>query len=131
MGFLIRWIAAFILLSATFNPTPWNYISWSRENGSDQLPLLVFLGLLLVVGYIIFLRATLRSIGLIGMLLIVAILTSAVWVLIDYGLFTLEDQDTNIWVALVILSLVFGIGLSWSLARRRISGQADVDDVDE
>ncbi|MEO1240160.1 MAG: DUF6524 family protein, partial [Pseudomonadota bacterium] len=37
----------------------------------------------------------------------------------------------NTWLGLVVLSIVLAIGLSWSIVRRRISGQADVDDVDE
>ena len=36
-----------------------------------------------------------------------------------------------IWLGLIALSLVLGIGLSWSHVRRRLSGQADMDDVDE
>jgi len=29
MSFLLRWIFALILLVATYNPTPWNWIQWS------------------------------------------------------------------------------------------------------
>lgn len=63
MGFVLRWAMAFGLLSATFNPTRWNYVTWARTGFGDQMPLTVLLGLLLLVGYIIYLRATLRSIG--------------------------------------------------------------------
>jgi hypothetical protein len=35
------------------------------------------------------------------------------------------------WIGIFALSLVLGIGLSWSIVRRKLSGQADVDDVDE
>ncbi len=69
MGFILRWLAALGLLSATFNPTEWNYVSWAQANWGEQMALTVLLGLLLMVGYIIYLRATLRSIGLFGMLL--------------------------------------------------------------
>ena len=63
MGFLWRWLFALLLVALTFNPTQWNYIRWSMQNGSAQLPLALFLGLLLLIGWIIYLRATLRSIG--------------------------------------------------------------------
>ena len=88
-------------------------------------------GLLLLVGYIVYLRATLRSIGAFGMLLIVAIFAALVWVLFDLGLLSFENPTLNTWLALLALSLVLGIGLSWSIVRRRLSGQADVDDIDE
>ncbi|WP_137702030.1 DUF6524 family protein [Marimonas lutisalis] len=131
MGFLLRWLFAFLLLSATFNPTEWNYVKWAQANFSDQLPLAVLLGLLLLVGYIIYLRATLRSIGTFGMILVIAVVAALLWVLYDWGWLTLEDTTQNTWIGLVALSVVLGIGLSWSHVRRKLSGQADMDDVDE
>ena len=102
-----------------------------EANLSEQLPLAVLMGLLLLVGYIIYLRATLRSIGGFGMLLVIAIVAALWWVLFDYELLALTDTSQWIWLGLMALSLVLGIGLSWSHVRRRLSGQADMDDVDE
>ncbi|NOX40806.1 MAG: hypothetical protein GXP05_09910 [Alphaproteobacteria bacterium] len=130
-GFLARWVLAFGLLTATYNPTPWNYLVWSRENYSLQTPMVVLGGLLLIAGYIIYLRATLRSIGLIGMGLVTAIVLAAVWVLLDQGFMSLDSPVVKIWIALTILSFVLGIGLSWSHVRRAISGQSDMDDLSE
>ena len=131
LGFVLRWAVAFGLLAATFNPTEWNYARWAQVNFSDQMPLAVLLGLLLAVGYIIYLRATLRSIGAFGMGLVLAVAAALLWVLYDYGLLTFENPTQNTWLGLAALSLVLGIGLSWSHVRRRLSGQADMDDVDE
>lgn len=131
LGFVLRWAVAFGLLAATFNPTEWNYARWAQMNFSDQMPLAVLLGLLLAVGYIIYLRATLRSIGTFGMGLVLAVAAALLWVLYDYGLLTFDNPTQNTWLGLAALSLVLGIGLSWSHVRRRLSGQADMDDVDE
>lgn len=131
MGFFLRWLTAFILLSATFNPTEWNYAKWVSLNYSEQLPMVVLLGLLLLVGYIIYLRATLRSIGAFGMFLVMSIVGALLWVLYDYGLLDLKNQTMNTWLGIFALSLVLGIGLSWSLIRRQLSGQYDMDDVEE
>ena len=127
---LIRWLFAFLLLALTFNPTPYNYVSWVRENYETQMPLAALIGLVLLIGYIIFLRATLRSIGPVGMVLIAALFAAVIWVLIDWGWLTLENRSVNLWLGIVMLSAVLGIGLSWSIIRRRLSGQADVDDVE-
>jgi len=129
LGFLTRWLVAFVLLAATFNPTDWNYASWVQMNFSDEMPLAVLLGLLLFVGYIIYLRATMRSIGGFGMTMVLAIVTALLWVLYDYGLLTVNDTQQVVWLGLMALSLVLGIGLSWSHVRRRLSGQSDMDDV--
>ena len=74
MGFVIRWIFAFVLLAVTYNPTQWNYVRWAMDNRDGSLSLVVLGGLILLIGYIIYLRATLRSIGLFGMILILIML---------------------------------------------------------
>ncbi len=127
----IRWLIAFILLTATYNPTDYNWIRWSLQNAGEQLPLIVLSGLILLIGYIIFLRATLRSIGPFGMGLVLALVAALLWVLYDFGWLSLTNQAMNLWLGLIALSFVLGIGLSWSHIRRAISGQADMDDVDE
>ncbi|RMD90774.1 MAG: hypothetical protein D6811_10105 [Alphaproteobacteria bacterium] len=131
MGFLFRWLFAFGLLSLTFNPTEWNYVRWAEANWRNDMPLAIFSGLVLLVGYIIYLRATLRSIGLFGMLLVLGVVGSALWLAYDRGWLELDDTVANIWIGIFALSIVLGTGLSWSLIRRRLSGQLDVDDVEE
>ncbi|MCB1360502.1 MAG: hypothetical protein H6899_11910 [Rhodobacter sp.] len=131
MAILIRWAVAFVLLALTWNPTRWNYLRWAEQNWQAQMPLAVLGGLLLLVGYIVYLRATLRSIGPIGMALVAAVFAALIWVLVDWGVLRTDNSVINQWLAIVAASLVLGIGLSWSIMRRRISGQADVDEVDE
>lgn len=130
-GFLLRWLVAFALLALTFNPTEWNYVRWSGAAWGTDTPLVVLAGLVLFTGYVIYLRATLRSIGAFGMALVAAIVATLLWVLVDRGILSLSDPGLNTWVGIGALSFVLGVGLSWSILRRRLSGQADVDDVDE
>ncbi len=131
MGFLMRWGFAFVLIAATYNPTAYNFISWATGDLSSNLPLKILAGLILFVGYVVYLRATLRSIGTFGMILVAAIFCALIWVLVDYGILSLADTQANAWIGILALSLVLGIGLSWSFVRRAISGQYDVDDSDE
>ncbi|MDZ4393235.1 DUF6524 family protein [Cypionkella sp.] len=131
MGIILRWLGAFILLSATYNPTEWNFTRWAEANWSNQMPLTILLGLLLGVGYMIYIGATLRSIGAFGIILVAAIVGALVWVLIDYQILTLQNPQLNLWLGIFALSVVLGIGLSWSIIRQRLSGQATVDEVQE
>ena len=128
MGIFLRWLGAFILLAATFNPTEWNYVKWSIANGNSQLPLTLFLGLLLLIGFLIYGLATLRSIGAFGMLLVASLFGSGLWVLYSWGLLSLENSTVNTWLGLLALSLILGVGLSWGILQRRLSGQVTVDD---
>jgi len=129
--FAARWAFAFILLAATYNPTEWNYSRWATDFYETQTPMVVFFGLLLFIGYIIYFRATLRSIGGFGMLLVAALVASLVWVLYDFGLLSLENRKAQVWLGIFSLSVVLGIGLSWSIIRRKLSGQVDMDDLDD
>lgn len=131
MGFFTRWFFAFALLALTFNPTQYNYINWVRDYGHMNLSIAVLLALFLAIGYIIYLRATLRSIGAAGMILVLAVVGALVWVLYDLGILRLDNSSLNVWLGLGALSLVLGIGLSWSHVRRALSGQSDVDDIDD
>lgn len=130
-GFLVRWGFAFLLLAATYNPTEYNFTTWVLANGRETMSVAVLGGLVLLVGYIIYMRATMRSIGVIGMALVLGLVGALLWVAFDMGWISFENPTANTWIALVALSLVLGIGLSWSHVRRRLSGQADMDDVDE
>ena len=131
MGMFLRWLFAFGLLALTYNPTEWNFVRWALENYEHYLSVTVLMGLILVIGYIIYLRATVRSIGGFGMFLVLAVVGALLWVLYDFGLLDLKNEDLNVWLGIFSLSVVLGIGLSWSHVRRQLAGQHDVDDIDE
>lgn len=131
MGFVLRWLFAFVLLAASYNPTQWNFVRWASANYQTQLSVTVLFALVLLVGYIIYLRATLRSIGGLGMFLVLALVAALLWVAYDMGWLSFQNPTANTWIGLTAMSLVLGVGLSWSHVRRRLSGQADMDDVDE
>jgi len=130
-GFAFRLLFALILVLVTYNPTSFNYVTWAMEQYSVNLSIVVLNGLILLIGYIIYLRATFRSIGPFGILLASAVLGAIIWVLSDNGLIDPQNNKLMIWVGLICLSILLAIGLSWSHIRRNISGQSDVDDIDD
>lgn len=131
MTILARWMAAFVLVVATYNPTQYNYVNWSLGVWGTQMPYVVLAGLVLMAAYIVFINATLQSVGVFGVALIGAVFAAAVWVLTDLGLIQIGSSSAMTWLSLVGLSLILGIGLSWSIIRRQLSGQVDVDEIDD
>ena len=127
---LIRWAAALVLVLVTYNPTSYNYVAWIRGGFDTDLALKVLIGLVLVVAYVIYIRATIRSIGLVGIGLVIALLAALAWVLWEYGILSFDNPTLLTWLGLLACSFVMGVGLSWSIIRRRLSGQLDVDDVE-
>ena len=128
MGILLRWLGAFLLLAATFNPTEWNYVRWATLHGTHQFPLAVFLGLILGVGYVVYGVATYRSIGLFGFFFLAAVFVAGVWVLLDWGVVSLSNSVLNTWLIIFVLSVILAIGLVWAKLFHRLSGQITDDD---
>ena len=129
--FALRVFFAVALVFLTYNPTRFSYVSWLLDYGEGDLPLLVLAGITLVIGYVIYIRATLRSIGLIGIVLAGGFTAALVWVLIDFGILEVGSGDALQWIVLAAIAIILGIGLSWSHVRRLLSGQSDVDDLDD
>jgi hypothetical protein len=117
---------------ATFNPTRWSYANWLLADWpGDNLPLKALAGVVLLIVYVIFLRSTWRSIGPLGVFLAVLFFAVLLWVLIDYGWLDPHEASLMTWILLVVFATILAIGMSWSHIRRQMSGQYDVDRVDE
>ncbi|SPH17074.1 hypothetical protein DEA8626_00588 [Defluviimonas aquaemixtae] len=63
------------------------------------------------------------------MILVAAVVAALGWVFVDRGLLRLDNPSLNAWLGILALSVILRIGLSWSHARRRLSGQSDIDGV--
>jgi len=129
-GFLLRWLFAVALVLLTFNPAGYSYYHWLAAGLPKVTPAVAVCGLLLLIGWIVFIGATLRSIGSIGILLAAALFAVLLWLLVSQGWLDLHDTRALVWIALVVLSLILAVGMSWSHVNRRLSGQTDVDPVD-
>ena len=129
-GFLLRLLAAFILVFSSYNPSGYSYYHWASENIDNLTPMIALAGVLLLIGWTILLRATFRSLGPFGLLLAAAFLGVLLWMMIDWGWFDADSLTAMTYIVLAVLSGVLAIGVSWSHIRRRITGQIDVDDVE-
>jgi Family of unknown function (DUF6524) len=128
-GFGLRFVAACALVLATFNPSGHSYVNWISGVFPHITPLQAVAGVLLIIGWAVYLSATWRSLGAGGVVLICALLAALVWMLVSWGWLDLHQGSALTWVSLLLVSLVLATGISWSLLRRRITGQADVDEV--
>lgn len=130
-NFMVRWVFALLLVLGTYNPSPVSYLGWLLSENFSFGPLPALLGVLILIAWIIFLRATFLSMGWLGVTLGVALFGCLVWLLVDVGLLSLEASGALTWLSLVVLSLLLATGISWSHIRRRLTGQIDVDDIED
>jgi hypothetical protein len=129
-GFLLRFLAAFILVFTTYNPSGYSYYHWVTGNLDNLDPLMALAGILLLIGWTIYLRATARSLGAFGLLLAAAFFGAILWLVIDWGLLNVDSVTAMTYIILVIMCGILAIGISWSHIRRRMTGQVDVDEVE-
>ncbi len=128
---LMRLAFSLALVFLTFNPTGHSYFHWLQANLSPIQPLVVIAGLLLLGGWLFFIRATFSSMGTVGVVLLLALFAAIVWWMVSRGWLSTADKSTMAWVVLSCLGLLLGIGMSWAHIRARLSGQTSVDRVDQ
>jgi hypothetical protein len=135
-SYFLRLLSAFTLVLATYNPLkPWSYYEWAiapaLSNFSLVTPIQGLIGIVLIIGWTILVRSTARSLSFFGILLGAALCAAIIWVLVDRNWVSLSGNGVLSWLILSAIALLLGTGLSWSHIRRRISGQLDVDDIDD
>ena len=130
-GFLIRAAFALTLVLLTYNPSGWSFVHMLKTGFPAITPLEAVLGLLLLIGWAVFLRATLHSIGPLGMVLLLAFFAALIWLIVSWGWVKLSSTGAIVWISLIVLSLILAVGMSWSHLYRRWSGQATVEDTDD
>lgn len=129
-GFFLRFAAAAVLVVLTYNPTGYSFVHWVRGSVPSVGPLQAIGGLLLVGAWGFFGHATWRSLGTAGLLLLASLAAAFIWLVVSWGWLSLENRAALSWVILFAISLLLGVGLSWSHVRRRVTGQTDVEEVD-
>ena len=76
-----------------------------------------FAGALLLVGWIVCIRTAFVALGALGLVLSALVLGTLVWMLQDYGIINPDNPSLISWITLIVIGIIFGIGLSWSLLR--------------
>ena len=127
-SFALRYAIALTLVFVTYNPSEYSWVHWL--NSDVALVYKAASGIVLLIGWVMFLRATWNSLGALGTLLTAAFFGVMIWLLIEWGLLTLDNTSVVVWVVEFILSGVLAIGMSWSHIRRRMSGQLDTDEIE-
>ena len=129
-GFLLRFVFAIILVFATYNPEGVSYYHWISEALPDFTVIKAFVGIIILIGWIILIRATLGSLGFIGILLAAAFFGLAIWLIVDVLGLSTDNVRVISYIVGIMLASVLSIGVSWSHVRRRISGQLDTDEIE-
>ena len=130
-GISLRILFALLLVVLTYNPSGYSYFHWAYNTWSELTPYLAIAGLVLLIGWGIYANATFNSLGLIGILLLSALFASLVWLFIYWGWLSIDNVSSMAWVIEILFAIILGVGMCWSHITRRLSGQLDVDEIED
>jgi hypothetical protein len=124
-GVAARIALAVALVLLTYNPSGYSFYHWITAPPPGITATKALAGVALVIGWVVCLRTAFVALGMVGLVLGAALLAAFVWVLADYKLVD-ATGPALVWIVLLIVGAVLGIGLSWSLIRARATGQIEV-----
>ncbi len=127
-SFFVRFAFALALVFLTYNPSGYSWVGWL--DAEVAMVYKAIAGIVLLIGWVMFIRATWNSLGPIGTLLAGAFFAILIWLLVEWGLFALDDAVVVQWLGLFVVAGVLAVGMSWSHVRRRLSGQYDTDEIE-
>ena len=130
LGIGVRFLIALILVFATYNPSGYSFFDWVLLEDSGNIVFKIFLGIILIIGWAIYVRATRRSLGIIGIALAIAFFGTLLWLLIDLNIIPANTVTAVSYIILFIIGCLLATGMCWSHIRRRMTGQMDVDEIE-
>ncbi len=125
-GLLVRIGLALALVIGTFNPTGYSLFHWITAAPVAVTPGKALAVLALAIGWVVCLRTAFISLGKGGLVLGLGLFSVLVWFLVDRDLVSLTGSGI-VWVGLIVIGVLLGVGLSWSLLRARATGQVEVN----
>jgi len=133
INYLIRLVAATVLVFGTYNPE-YSYYQWFQNDFAaatkEMKAIMIFVGVVIIIGWAIFIRATYRSLGFFGTILAIAFFGSLLALLIVFEIVPKDNIRAMTYLVLFGVAGVLSAGISWSHVRRRMTGQIDVDETD-
>ena len=130
LGIGIRFSIALILVFASYNPSGYSFYDWILLEDSGNIAFKIFIGVVLIIGWAIYIRATRRSLGMIGITLAIAFFGTLLWLLIDLNIIPANTATAVTYIVLFIIGCLLATGMCWSHLRRRMTGQIDVDEIE-
>ncbi|MDZ7767983.1 MAG: DUF6524 family protein [Woeseiaceae bacterium] len=102
-GIALRFFAALVLILATYNPSRISIYHWVRGSmGEGTLgPEHFVVVVLLLIGWTIYVVASYRSLGRLGLVLVTLFFAALIWLLIDLGWLKADSQTSVTWIILI------------------------------
>lgn len=95
----------------------------------------MIMGGILLVGWLIGLRAIIMATGILGKISLFLLVAPTIWSLFYYNIIDINNPNQIVWLGIAVLSLVMGYSLRHRLVRRKALGlystEEEPDDSDD
>ncbi len=125
VAIFVRMLAVLFLVMATYNPSGYSYWHWAFRGNMNDWALKIFLGLLIIFGFVFCSYSTWRSLRIVLSVPLILAIGACLWLLSDWGIIDLSDWLQRTLALESALTILLGTGVSFSLIRYRLSGQLD------
>lgn len=126
MAILARFVFALAVVFGTYNPEGVSYYHWLRQGGGS-LPLKAFVGVVLLIAWVLLARTARSSLGTLGLVLTAAFFGTLTWLVMSYAHLEAHTGRAITYVVGIALAAVLSVGLGWARTRQKLTGQVDVD----
>lgn len=121
----IRFLAAFILVFLTYNPSGLSYFHWAIRHLSDWNAFKLIAGLVLLAGWVAYVRLTFTTMRGRGLLFAAALFACLMVLLLARGWVAPGSAGAVATLILLVIAFVLGLGASWPHIRRRLRRGGD------
>ncbi len=123
-GFAIRFVAALVLVLATYNPEGRSFVHWVLDSGWAMTPAKALTGVVLTIGWVVAFTTAWRAVGMIGTGLLAALVATLLWTVLDWIGVDASSRGITYGVLLGI-AFVLAVATSWPAVRRAIAREDD------
>jgi len=126
LAILARFVFALLVVFGTYNPEGVSYFHWLRRGGGS-LPLKAFVGVVLLIAWVLLLKTARSSLGTIGLVLAAAFFGTLTWVVMSFAHLEAHSGRAVTYVVGVALAAVLSIGFGWARTRQKLTGRVEAD----
>jgi hypothetical protein len=117
-GWLLRFLAVFVLVLVTWNPEGRSFVHWVSDWEQGITPPKAFVGVVLTIAWVAAFVTSWKSLGVIGTGLLAALVGTGLWMAADWVGVTLSGRAIS-YLVLVSIAAVLSSAMSWKAFRNR------------
>jgi len=130
-SFFLRFIVAAVVVFATYNAEGFSYFHWILNNLGSLNLYMAAGAVILVLSWIMLIRASIISLSLIGFSLITVAFALLAWYIIHQLGLNASSKGAIIYIIELAIALVLSVGVPWSNIKRKFSRQPKTDQAIE